>query len=70
MNKGQESKMGDSLDRTGRDDAGGYVAPTIQTYSPEEFLDVLGPAQGYGGGSTGGNERPSGRGFRLFPGLR
>lgn len=46
-----------------------YVAPEIQTYSPEEFLNLLGPAQGYGGGGPG-SERGIGRGFRLFPALR
>ncbi|MDQ7007561.1 MAG: hypothetical protein Q9Q40_10025 [Acidobacteriota bacterium] len=58
--------------QTGQDrpqDDLGYVAPEIQTYTPEEFLNLLGPAQGYGGGTPGG-ERGIGRGMRLFPGMR
>lgn len=47
---------------------GGYVSPEIQTYSPEEFLEVLGPAQGYGMGAQG-RER-MGWGHRLYPGIR
>ncbi len=52
---------------------GTYVAPTIQSFSPEEFLDLLGPAQGYGG--SGGPvtvpvTRPGLRPPRLFPGIR
>ena len=33
---------------------GEYVAPEILTYSPEDFLGLLGPAQGYGGSGGGG----------------
>lgn len=59
---------------TGFDDRT-YVPPQIQSYSPEEFLDLIGPAQGYGGGGgsvpprdrVGGN---AARSPRLFPGLR
>lgn len=53
-----------------------YLAPAIQSFSPEEFLDLLGPAQGYGGGGGGGRGPhlgDSGSGFRpqrMFPGLR
>ncbi|GEM_PF-3126843 len=46
-----------------------YVAPAIQTYSSEEFLEVLGPAQGYIGTGPTGNKR-FGWGNRLFPGFR
>lgn len=46
-----------------------YVAPEIQTFTAEEFMNVLGPAQGYGGGGESSDEKV-GRGFRLFPGLR
>jgi hypothetical protein len=53
----------------GRENERGYVAPQIQTFTAEEFMNVLGPAQGYGGGG-GTEENPVGRGFRLFPGLR
>jgi hypothetical protein len=52
---------------------GEYVAPEILTYSPEDFLGLLGPAQGYGGGGAppGSPGRSSGgRGYRLHPGLR
>lgn len=45
-----------------------YVAPVIKTYSSEEFLNLLGPAQGYGGDAPG--RRDPGLGYRLFPGLR
>lgn len=45
-----------------------YVAPVIKTYSSEEFLNLLGPAQGYGGDNIG--RRDPGLGYRLFPGLR
>ena len=55
--------------RGGRPEESSYVAPEIQTFTAEEFLNVLGPAQGYGGGG-GTEEDPVGRGFRLFPGLR
>lgn len=50
-------------------DVGAYVAPEIETYSPQEFLNVLGPAQGYGGGSESGS-RMYGRTVRSLPGLR
>ncbi len=52
---------------------GEYVAPEILTYSPEDFLGLLGPAQGYGGssgGESGGGRSSGGRGYRLYPGLR
>ena len=53
---------------------GEYVAPEILTYSPEDFLGLLGPAQGYGGVDSGGGSVGSrssgGRGYRLYPGLR
>jgi hypothetical protein len=53
---------------------GEYVAPEILTYSPEDFLGLLGPAQGYGGGGGGGGggdgRTSGGRGYRLYPGLR
>jgi hypothetical protein len=65
IDRHNESKGG--LD--GRENDRGYVAPQIQTFTAEEFMNVLGPAQGYGGGG-GTEENPVGRGFRLFPGLR
>lgn len=46
-----------------------YVAPEINSYSPQDFLEMLGPAQGYGGGGTPGRT-VMGRGARLWPGLR
>jgi hypothetical protein len=50
---------------------GEYVAPEILTYSPEDFLGLLGPAQGYGGSGPSNPGRSSGgRGYRLYPGLR
>ncbi len=58
----------DPVDPQQDNNGAGYVTPEIQTYSPEEFLNLLGPAQGYGG--TAGAQRRGGRGFRLFPGLR
>ena len=67
MDKDFDSAQGE-VSRT--PEPGVYVAPRIQTYSPEEFLDLLGPAQGYGGGSNGPDQRSSGRGQRKFPGLR
>ncbi len=45
-----------------------YVAPEIQTFSPEQFLEILGPAQGYSGSGPG--ERGDSRGTRMFPGIR
>ncbi len=59
----------EALDKEQHPSETSYVPPEIQTFSSEEFLDLLGPAQGYGG-NTGGGERVGGRGFRLFPGLR
>jgi hypothetical protein len=56
--------------------AGAYVEPRIQTYSPEEFLNLLGPAQGYAGNGNGHGHghghttQSAGRGPRLFPGIR
>lgn len=51
-----------------------YVAPEILTYSPEDFLGLLGPAQGYGGidsgGGVGSSRSSGGRSYRLYPGLR
>jgi hypothetical protein len=47
-----------------------YETPEVQTFTPEELLQVLGPAQGYGGGGPPGRRTPGGRGHRLFPGLR
>lgn len=56
------------------DSAEEYVAPEIQTYSPADFVSLLGPAQGYGGtgggGGGGGARSTGGRGYRLYPGLR
>lgn len=49
-----------------------YEAPRVQTFSQEEFLAVLGPAQGYGGDGVGPGapagiiERPR----RFFVGMR
>ena len=48
----------------------GYEAPEVQTFTPEQLLQVLGPAQGYGGGTGPGRRGGQGRGHRLFPGLR
>ncbi len=48
----------------------GYQAPEVQTFTPEQLLQVLGPAQGYGGGGGPGRRTGGGRGHRLFPGLR
>ena len=47
-----------------------YETPAVQTFSQEELLEVLGPAQGYGGGSNPGRRGGIGRGHRLFPGIR
>ena len=47
-----------------------YETPEVQTFSPDELLEVLGPAQGYGGGSGPGRRGGVGRGHRLFPGIR
>ena len=33
----------------------GYEAPVIQTFSQEEFLAVIGPAQGYNAGTHPGD---------------
>jgi hypothetical protein len=49
----------------------GYEAPVIQTFSQEEFLAVIGPAQGYNAGThpgaPGGNmDRPR----RVIVGMR
>jgi hypothetical protein len=46
-----------------------YEAPAIQSFTPDELLEVLGPAQGYGGASSPSDRRQN-RGHRLFPGLR
>jgi hypothetical protein len=44
-----------------------YEAPAIQTFTQEEFLAVIGPAQGYGGGMhpgyPGGNLKERQRRF-------
>lgn len=49
-----------------------YEAPTITTFTSEELMETLGPAQGYGGSSRPGpqNRTGLGRGHRLFPGIR
>ncbi|NJN65187.1 MAG: hypothetical protein HC882_10125 [Acidobacteria bacterium] len=49
-----------------------YETPEVQTFTAQQLLEVLGPAQGYGGGSQppGRREGGLGRGHRLFPGLR
>ncbi len=48
-----------------------WVKPSVKTYSPEELLDLLGPAQGYNGTTNPGRGGWfPGRGHRLFPGLR
>ncbi|RMG46687.1 MAG: hypothetical protein D6718_05175 [Acidobacteria bacterium] len=47
-----------------------YVAPEIVTYTPEDFLALLGPAQGYGGHHPPVGGRGFGRLRRLFPGMR
>ena len=58
------SSRGQREDRT-------WVKPSVKTYSPEELLDLIGPAQGYNGAvNPGGGGWFSGRGHRLFPGLR
>ncbi len=52
-------------------EARAYETPEVQTFTSEQLLEVLGPAQGYGGtGSPGRRNGNSGRGHRLFPGLR
>lgn len=55
-----------------RNEQEGYVEPTIESFQPEELMEMLGPAQGYGGGGRKPpNLRPGwGRGQRLFPGIR
>lgn len=47
-----------------------YETPEVQTFSPDELLEVLGPAQGYGGGASPSRRGGVGRGHRLFPGIR
>ncbi|UCF67135.1 MAG: hypothetical protein JSV80_15360 [Acidobacteriota bacterium] len=57
-------------DISDRSEDAAYVAPEIVTYSPEEFLKVIGPAQGYGGGDPGPGRGDTDRVRRMFPGLR
>lgn len=45
-----------------------YVTPKIQTFSPQELLDLLGPAQGYGGDP--GPVGAPGPTYRTLPGMR
>jgi len=56
--------------RAETEDREGYQAPEVQTFTPEQLQQVLGPAQGYGGGTGPGRRTGVGRGHRLFPGLR
>jgi hypothetical protein len=66
------SVRADAVGRLAGFEDGEYVAPQIQTFSPQEFLDLLGPAQGYGGGMKPPSERGGniGRTPRLIPGIR
>lgn len=69
------SQDGPRDDSEGKEPQPAYVAPRIRSYSPAEFLDLIGPAQGYGGGG-GSTEHGSksnkgiGGSNHLFPGLR
>lgn len=52
-----------------------YERPKVNTFSSKQLADVIGPAQGYGGGGRGRRHNPRGSGggtraYRLFPGLR
>ncbi len=59
----------DASNRNARSESG-YLPPRVQTFSPEEFMDLLGPAQGYGAGTDPPKTRTGGRTPRLFPGTR